>query len=182
MQAAHFYKNSNNNMRRGAKANRSDVPRLTSTPTVPARGRGRGRGVGTRRPGILQAPPPPAAVNHGIDLDDSDKENEDLDDLDVPVQNNPNVNNADIEEEETQDDFDWKCKLLEILQQYPEVYDLAHPRYKDKDFRDQAWDEIATGMDATGNLLNISPCRSILYQIYAKFCVKRHALIIFSSL
>ena len=165
-------------MRRGTKANRSDVPRLTSTPTVPARG----RGVGTRRPGILQAPPPPAAVNCGIDLDNSDKENKELDDLDVPVQNNPNVNNADIEEEETQDDFNWKCKLLEILQQYPEVYDLAHPRYKDKDFRDQAWDEIATGMDAMGNLLNISPCRSILYQIYAKICVKRHPLIIFSSL
>ena len=129
------------------------------------------------------APPPPPAVNHCILLNDSDKENEELDDLDVPVQKNPNLNNADLEaEEETQDDFDWKCRLLEILQQYPEVYNLAHPRYKDKDFRDQAWDEIVTGMDATGNVLNISPCRSILYQIYAKFCVKRHPFLIFSSL
>ena len=169
MQAAHFYKNTKSNidtMRRAAKS-RPDVPRLTSTPAAPARGRGRGREVSNRS--ILQAAPTPSP-NHSNLLDDSDKENEDLDDLDV--RNNPNLNAAIPEEEETQGDFEWKCKLLEILQQYPEVYDLAHPRYKDKDFRDQAWDEIATGMDATGNLLNISPCRSILYQIYAKFCVK----------
>ena len=45
--------------------------------------------------------------------------------------------------------------LLDMIQQYPEVYDLAHPQYKDKDFRDQAWDKIAAGMDATGNLLTM---------------------------
>ena len=67
----------------------------------------------------MQAPPPPA-VNQGIDLDDdSDKENEELDDLhESVVQNNPNVNNADLEAEETEDEFDWKYRLLEILQQY----------------------------------------------------------------
>ena len=182
MQAAHFYRNTKNNintMRRTAKS-RPDVPRLTSTAPAPVRGRGRGRGMSNRT--VFQSVPTPPP-NHDNLVDDSDKENENEDEqLDnLHVQNN-RPHNAIIEEDETQADFEWKCKLLEILQQYPEVYDLAHPRYKDKDFRDQAWDEIATGMDATGNLLNISPCRSILYQIYAKFSVKGHTLIIFSSL
>ena len=76
--------------------------------------------------------------------DDSEKENE-------PYE----IEGAEVEEEEEEGDFEWKCCLLDIIQQYPEVYDLAHPRYKDKDFCDQAWDEIATGMDATGNLLTM---------------------------
>ena len=77
--------------------------------------------------------------------DDSEKENK-------PYE----IEGAEVEEEEEEEgDFEWKCHLLDIIQQYPEVYDLAHPRYKDKDFRDQAWDEIATGMDATGNLLTM---------------------------
>ena len=37
------------------------------------------------------------------------------------------------EEEEEKEDFDWKCHLLEIFQQYPEVYDLAHLRTPCKD-------------------------------------------------
>ena len=78
--------------------------------------------------------------------DDSEKENK-------PYE----IEGAEVEEEEEEEEgnFEWKCCLLDIIQQYPEVYDLAHPRYKDKDFRDQAWDEIATGMDATGNLLTM---------------------------
>ena len=43
------------------------------------------------------------------------------------------VINDKPEEEEEEGDFKWKCRLLEVIQQYPEVYDLAHPRYKDKD-------------------------------------------------
>ena len=85
--------------------------------------------------------PVPVHVDEHVD-DDSEKENEPYD-----------IEGAEVEEEEG--DFEWKCCLLDIIQQYPEVYDLAQPQYKDKDFRDQAWDEIATGIDATGNLLTI---------------------------
>ena len=49
-------------------------------------------------------------------------------------------------------------ELIDIIQQYPEVYDLARPRYKDKPARAAAWEEIATGMDTTGELKN---CRFI---------------------
>ena len=99
-------------------------------------------------PVVLVAGPSTAVPVHVHDEhvdDDSEKENE-------PYE----IEGAEVEEEEEEGNFEWKCCLLDIIQQYPEVYDLAHPRYKDKDFHDQAWDEIATGMDATGNLLNIS--------------------------
>ena len=77
-------------------------------------------------------------------------------DEDSEEENEPyEIEGPEVEEEEEEGDFEWKCCLLDIIQQYPEVYDLAHPCYKDKDFCDQAWEEIATGMDATGNLLTI---------------------------
>ena len=124
-----------------------DAPRLTATPQC---GRGRGREV--RRPTVVPVGGPsataPVHVDEHVD-DDSEKENKPYD-----------IEGAEVEEEEEEGDFEWKCRLLDIIQQYPEVYDLAHPCYKNKDFRDQAWDEIATGMDAIGNLLNISYCAS----------------------
>ena len=33
---------------------------------------------------------------------------------------------------------------------YPEVFDLADPRYKDQNQSDAAWEEIATEIEATG--------------------------------
>ena len=141
MQTGSFYSSKKKTakyiMKRGL-AKSLDAPKLTATPQ---RGRGRGRGV--RRP-VTPVAGPSAAVHVDDHDEDSEKENE-------PYE----IEGAEVEEEEEEGDFEWKCRLLDIIQQYPEVYDLAHPRYKDKDFRDQAWDEIATGMDATGNPLNI---------------------------
>ena len=37
------------------------------------------------------------------------------------------------------DDYEWKCKLLEYIQQYPDVFDLA--RHKNKHFREQTYSE-----------------------------------------
>ena len=48
---------------------------------------------------------------------------------------------------------EWRYKLLEVIQQYPEVYDLAHPDYKDKDLKKRSWDEIAIGMNASGKYI-----------------------------
>ena len=61
---------------------------------------------------------------------------------------------VDLDEEgqdEDLDDYKWKCKLLEYIQQYPDVFDLASPRYKNKHFREQACEEIAIGMESDGN-------------------------------
>ena len=140
MQTGNFYSSKNKApkyiMKRGLGKSQSssiDTPRLTATPQ---HGRGRGRGV--TRPAVA-----PVALVHVRDEHDDDSEKEKQ-----PFE----IEGAEVEEE---GDFEWKCRLLDIIQQYPEVYDLAHPRYKDKDFRDQAWDEIATGMDATGNLVTM---------------------------
>ena len=44
----------------------------------------------------------------------------------------------------------WKCRLLEFIQQYPEVFDKASLRYKKKNLREAAWEEIATAIDSDG--------------------------------
>ena len=40
--------------------------------------------------------------------------------------------------EEEEEDFSWKCRLLEFIQQYPEVFDKASLRYKKKNLRETA--------------------------------------------
>ena len=50
--------------------------------------------------------------------------------------------------DEEEEDFSWKCCLLEFIQQYPKVFDKASPRYKKKNLREAAWEEIATAMDS----------------------------------
>ena len=52
--------------------------------------------------------------------------------------------------DEEEEDFSWKCHLLEFIQQYPEVFDKASLRYKKKNLREAAWEEIATAMDSDG--------------------------------
>ena len=52
--------------------------------------------------------------------------------------------------DEEEEDFSWKCRLLEFIQQYPEVFDTASPRYKKKNLREAAWEEIATAIDSDG--------------------------------
>ena len=105
-----------------------------------------------RIPAVAPVAGPSATVPMTMHVDkhvdgNSEKENKPYD-----------IEGAEVEEEEEEGDFEWKCHLLDIIQQYPEVYDLAHPQYKDKDFRDQAQDETAVGIDATGNLLTICQC------------------------
>ena len=52
--------------------------------------------------------------------------------------------------DEEEEDFSWKCCLLEFIQQYPKVFDKASLRYKKKNLREAAWEEIATAMDSDG--------------------------------
>ena len=52
--------------------------------------------------------------------------------------------------DEEEEEFSWKCRLLEFIQHYPEVFDKASPRYKKKNLREAAWEEIATAMDSDG--------------------------------
>ena len=63
----------------------------------------------------------------------------------IPVPEGLGDDNDDEEE-----DFSWKCRLLEFIQQYPKVFDKASPRYKKKNLREAAWEDIATAMDSDG--------------------------------
>ena len=135
-----------------SKNQRTDAPKLTAgNSRAPATSRGRGGRGG----GKAVAPAParrqilvnrPRQDRHDDDEVDSDKENEneELEDLDVRQEE------EEEEEDKMEEGFEWKCRLLEVIQQYPEVFDLADPRYKDRNQRDSAWEEIATAMDATG--------------------------------
>ena len=120
MQTGNFYSSKNKApkyiMKRGLGKSQSSLintPRLTATPQ-----HGRGRGREMRRPAVAPVAPvagPSATVPvHVRDEhdDDSEKENE-------PYK----IEGAEVEEEEEEGDFEWKCCLLDIIQQYPEVYD-----------------------------------------------------------
>ena len=63
--------------------------------------------------------------------------------------------------DEEEEDFSWKCRLLEFIQQYPKVFDKASLRYKKKNLREAAWEEIATAMDSDGIKTFLLVCHSI---------------------
>ena len=50
--------------------------------------------------------------------------------------------------DQEEEDYSWKCHILEFIQQYPKVFDKASLRYKKKNLREAAWEEIATAMDS----------------------------------
>ena len=67
-----------------------------------------------------------------------------------PEYHDQNDEEGDADADEEENECSWKCKLLEFIQQYPEVYDKASPRYKKKNLREAAWDDIATAMESDG--------------------------------
>ena len=70
-----------------------------------------------------------------------------------PEYHDRNDEEGDGDADEEENEYSWKCKLLEFIQQYPEVYDKASPRYKKKNLREAAWDDIATAMESDGILV-----------------------------
>ena len=55
-----------------------------------------------------------------------------------------------VDKFEDEDEYEWRCRLLEQIQEYPEIFDLASPRYKNKFLKQTAWDEIYAEMNCTG--------------------------------
>ena len=49
--------------------------------------------------------------------------------------------------DEEEEDFSWKCRLLEFIQQYPEVFGKASPRYKNKKFERSSLGRDSYSMD-----------------------------------
>ena len=70
-----------------------------------------------------------------------------------PEYNDQNDEEGDDDADEEENEYSWKCKLLEFIQQYPEVYDKASLRYKKKNLREAAWDGFPTAMESDGILV-----------------------------
>ena len=63
---------------------------------------------------------------------------------------------CDVEDvDEDEEDFVWKCHLLEYIEQYPLLYDKTHPDFKNKYSRAAVWQEISTGLDSEGAISNL---------------------------
>ena len=122
-----------------------DASKITLTPvSTAARGKGRRKGAPRKevQPAQRRIEQQELCVDHDEEFGDSDKENAEVVEDQVDM---------DDEEEGVEGEFEWRCRLLETIQQYPKVYDLAHPCYKDKELR-----YIARGMDATSKLISLN--------------------------
>ena len=159
MLAGNFYQDRSKMLRgRGNSVTRKgwvDAPKLSAgSKGRGGGGRGGGRPAGLVKPIATSSRSSRSTVCHGqppvrqVSFDDtgdkeSDKEN-------VPEQQeNAQEQEEDKDmdgiggegnEEDDDEDEEWKFKLIDVIQQYPEVYDLAHPRYKDRQARDATWE------------------------------------------
>ena len=139
-----------------AKDNKENIPRKSTgdRSRSSTHGRGRPRGAGGNLP--VQRIREDSSDSEGDRLQRHFREQFDSDDDGSVSEGGQQVEEIDVDvdeegQDEDVDDYEWKCQLLEYIQQYPDVFDLASPRYKNKHFREQAWEEIAIGMDSDGN-------------------------------
>ena len=141
-----------------ARNNKENIPRKSTDDRSRSstRGRGRPRGAGGNLP--VQRIREDISDSEGDRLQRHFQQEFDSDDDDDGSVSEAGQQveeiDVDLEEEgqdEDLDDYQWKCKLLEYIQQYPDVFDLASPRYKNKHFRELAWEEIAIGKESDGN-------------------------------
>ena len=148
-----FYNSSKSSqkMPRGQPKSSVDAPKLTSTPAP--KGRGRGKSVAKAQPkpggggGKNKENVDPALAPLKEDALDAAS----LSDAGPPQQEH-DVEDVEVPPDEDEEDFLWKCHLLEYIEQYPLLYDKAHPDFKNKYARNAAWEEIATGLDCEGLL------------------------------
>ena len=64
------------------------------------------------------------------------------------VRQNPNENENPnrIEDNDDEAEFLLKMELIELVQGYPEIYDIAHPLHKKTYARNAAWEAIAEAL------------------------------------
>ena len=129
-----------------------DAPKLTAT-SVKSKGRGAGKstnksqpktGASTSRSNKKNVDP----TQGNVELAPLEEDLIDAESLSgsVPEQE-LDVKDIEVPTEEDEDDFMSKCHLLEYVEQYPLLYDKAHPEFKNKHARNACWEEIATGAE-----------------------------------
>ena len=154
-----FYSEKKKNMPWGSgnKSQKSslDAPKLTA---ASVKSKGRGKSTNKSQPKAGAGASTSRSNKENVNLTQGNVElaplEEDLIDDEslsggVPEQE-VDVEDIEVPPEEDVDDFMWKCHLLEYVEQYPLLYDKAHPDFKNKHARNACWEEIATGLDAEG--------------------------------
>ena len=67
------------------------------------------------------------------------------------VNQNPNPPNR-IEDNDDEAEYLLKMELIELVQGYPEIYDIAHPLHKKTYAQNAAWEAIAEALYIKGKL------------------------------
>ena len=169
-----FYKSdqSSQKMPQGQAKSSVDAPKLTSTPAP--RGRGRGKSVAKAQPKPGGDGKNKENVDPGLDQPLAPLEEDALDAASLsdagPPQQEHDVEDVEVPPDEDEEDFLWKCHLLEYIEQYPLLYDKAHPDFKNKYARNAAWDKIATALDSEGLPSNLYSDNKIDKVIISPLC------------
>ena len=64
-----------------------------------------------------------------------------------PPKSQGNLQNEKEKENESDQDYIFKCQVIKMVQMHPLLYDTAHPSYHKDQQRDNAWDDIAMAVD-----------------------------------
>ena len=166
IEAKTFYK-ANMKRNQAPKKKSVDVPKLTSNPIPKQRGKPKGKGkadpkkpvkqseqtrsrssperdilLDTLEEDVLDAESLLGDENENDNGNDEGANQQERDIDDQPARHNP--------DEDDEEDFSWKCELLQYVEEYPLLYDKANPDFKNQYARLAAWEEIATSMDTDG--------------------------------
>ena len=66
--------------------------------------------------------------------------------------NKVQIPNKQPDQDEDEAEFLLKMELIELVQGYPEIYDIAHPLHKKTFARNKAWEAIAEALFLPGTL------------------------------
>ena len=164
IEAKTFYE-ANMKRNQAPKKKSVDVPKLTSNPISKQRGRPKGKGKAEpKKPAkeseqtrsrsspereiVLDILEEDVLDAESLTVDENKNENDEgANQQEKDIDDQPTRHNADEDDEE---DFSWKCELLQYVEEYPLLYDKANPDFKNKYARLAAWEEIATSMDTDG--------------------------------
>ena len=159
-----FYK-ANMKRNQAPKKKSVDVPKLTSNPIPKQRGRPKGKGKADPKKPAKQYEQSRSrsSPERDILLDTLEEDVLDAESLSGDENENENDESANQQErdiddqparrnldEDDEEDFSWKCELLQYVEEYLLLYDKANPDFKNKYARLAAWEEIATSMDTDG--------------------------------
>ena len=65
------------------------------------------------------------------------------------------------QQQDDEEEYEFKINLIEVIQMYPEIYDIQSSGHKKDYIRNAAWQKVAEAMHAPGNYIFF--CKMSLY-------------------